>query len=632
MKRFLLCFLCLVLLTGCLAEPQIPTEPVTTAPTVPAATTEPAPTEPASTEPTLPQEQPGVPLLEQGSAAGETGNLIYIPNPHLESMVCPEIRLYGNGLLLFEHNFDGFMQLKRISLEDGCLLAEGSVPVTPSAEVQIGSGYIGISDSGTGQVLILNEFLEVETSYSVPQEGEYWCLNQELEDLFVFYPEKGLLRRNLASGETQWILDNVAYIQFHDTSSGYVLFSYTDRDTQKSHNRYLNLSTATLETVPVDGAIVSGTRSGEQMLLRQSVTAREYILIKQDTASTFAQTEGMATLLPGRRQLFLTDGSYRNLYLYDLDGKFLSHCRMPSIEYATIGTDLVWSGYWKGYFFRDTYDNAAHLMFWEPSVSQEGEDLAIKPLGAVEPGKSLLDTALYDRAAALSSQYGLDIRIAEQCALEYSHDSGEVLEDTYFVNKALDILEQAFRAYPEGFFRQLPYGSMHQIRIELVGNIRVKEDMNTHPVSVGGFAQAMADHYLIVVEGYAFDTETVFHELSHVIDKRLEWDAMLRPDALYSEETWLSLQPAGFRYAESYTDMPEQTSAFVNSGYFVREYSMTVPTEDRATLMALAMSDSAALSGNTGMVEKMRYYAACIRDCFDTTGWPEITPWESVLP
>ena len=95
---------------------------------------------------------------------------------------------------------------------------------------------------------------------------------------------------------------------------------------------------------------------------------------------------------------------------------------------------------------------------------------------------------------------------------------------------------------------------------------------------------------------------------------------------------WLSLQPEGFRYAESYTDMPEQTSAFVNSGYFVREYSMTFPTEDRATLMALAMSDSAALSGNTGMVEKMRYYAACIRDCFDTTGWPEITPWESVLP
>ena len=108
------------MLAGCQAESQIPTLPETTSP-------------PAQT------------LLEQGKPESE--NLLYIPNPHVEAMVCPEIRLYGNGLLLFEHNFDGFMQLKRISLEDGCLLAEGSVPVTPSAEVQIGSGYIGISDT-----------------------------------------------------------------------------------------------------------------------------------------------------------------------------------------------------------------------------------------------------------------------------------------------------------------------------------------------------------------------------------------------------------------------------------------------------------------------------------------------------
>ena len=178
------------------------------------------------------------------------------------------------------------------------------------------------------------------------------------------------------------------------------------------------------------------------------------------------------------------------------------------------------------------------------------------------------------------------------------------------------------------FFRQLPYGSMHQIRIELVGNIRVKEDMNTHPVSVGGFAQAMADHYLIVVEGYAFDTETVFHELSHVIDKRLEWDAALRPQALFSEETWMSLQPEGFRYAHSYVEMPDEVLAYETSGYFISSYAMTFPTEDRATLMSTIMSDKTVLQENPGMAEKMRYYSACIRDCFDTEGWPETTFWE----
>lgn len=116
-----------------------------------------------------------------------------------------------------------------------------------------------------------------------------------------------------------------------------------------------------------------------------------------------------------------------------------------------------------------------------------------------------------------------------------------------------------------------------------------------------------------------------------MIDKRLEWDAMLRPDALYSEETWLSLQPDGFQYAESYTNMPPSTQAFENSGYFVSSYAMTFPTEDRATLMALAMTNSTLIEENIGMMNKMRYYAACIRDCFGTSGWPETTVWEQVL-
>jgi hypothetical protein len=113
-----------------------------------------------------------------------------------------------------------------------------------------------------------------------------------------------------------------------------------------------------------------------------------------------------------------------------------------------------------------------------------------------------------------------------------------------------------------------------------------------------------------------------------VIDKHLQWDASLRPQALFSEEAWLSLQPEGFRYADSYVDMSDATAGYENSGYFVSRYSMTFPTEDRATLMAVMMSDKTVLQENPGMAEKMRYYAACIRDCFDTEGWPETTLWE----
>ena len=188
MKRFLMLLFCLALLTGCRADPQPTAFPET----------EPV----ASTEAALPQEQPGVPLLDQREASGDSGNLFYIPNPHVESMACPEIRLYGNGLLLYEHTPEGMLQLKRISLEDGRLEAEAAYPGTPAASVQIGSGLIGLCDSGSRKVRILNESLELEATWDVPFEGESWYLNQELETVYVLVFDEGLLAYDLATGQT----------------------------------------------------------------------------------------------------------------------------------------------------------------------------------------------------------------------------------------------------------------------------------------------------------------------------------------------------------------------------------------------------------------------------------------------
>ena len=606
MKRFWMLLLCLFLLTGCASDPQTPSSP--------------------ETEPSISQEQPGVPLLDQGKAAGESGNLLYIPNPHVESMACPEIRLFGNGLLLYEHTVNGMLQLKRISLEDGTLLAEASYPMDASASVQVGNGLIGLCDS-SGQVLILNESLEQETTYSVPLEGEYWYLNQELETVYAFLDE-GLLSYDLEAGQAHWLLDNAAFVQPFRMGSGYVLFSYTDRNDQKTCNRCLNLSTASMETVPVEGFISSGIRRGEQWLLRRDIASGTYILVDQENAVTFTCPEGLVELLSGKRQLLITDGSYRELSLYDLEGNFLSRCALSETEHASVGTDLVWSGYWQGYFFLDTYENTAHLMFWDIDTAQEGENLPVTSLDAVQAPESVVEKELYQQAADLSRRFGLDIRIAEQCALDYSHYQADALLDPYQIRYALNVLELAFSSYPEGFLSQLPFDTMEQIRIELVDNLRGKEGMDTHPIDIGGFAQENFDHYLIVFNSLSLDTQTVYHELSHVIDKHLEWDASLRPQALFSEDAWLALQPEGFRYAGSYTDMPDSIRAYEDSGYFINSYAMTFPTEDRATLMSVIMSDKTVPEENPGMAEKMRYYAACIRDCFDTEGWPESTLWE----
>lgn len=81
----------------------------------------------------------------------------------------------------------------------------------------------------------------------------------------------------------------------------------------------------------------------------------------------------------------------------------------------------------------------------------------------------------------------------------------------------------------------------------------------------------------------------------------------------------------------SYTDMPEQTLHYLETGYFDSDYSMTYPTEDRATRFVAAMTQAPLLEESPGMQKKLDYYAQCIRDCFDTEGWPEVVHWELVL-
>ena len=618
MKRLLILLSVLFLLTGCQTKPPIATTPTTPPTTAPTTTPTEVPQEAQPTEPL------NLSLLEHAEPAGTSGNLVYIPNSHVESMLFPEILRCGNDLLLYEVMPTGLLQLKLISLIDGSLLAEASYPLSPAALVQAEKGIVSICDYGSGQVLILDESLQPEKSYTVPMEGENWYLNPEMETLYVFFHDTGLMSRNLTTGETQWLLENVTFLNPYGAENGYVLFSYTDRADQMTYNSCLNFSTGKLENAPV-GAYSSGVRCGEQWFMRQNDTFGKYILLQQDTSNAFSWPEGFCTLLTDKSHLFMTDGNYRELYLYDLEGRFLSHCVLPEMEYASVGTDLVWSDYYQGYFFHDNYDGMPHLMFWDPSVPQDGENIVWE---SSQSTVHVMEQAFYDRAAAISQRFDVEIRIAEQCGLDYFEYESTMLTNPEIVTEALGTIEQALSLYPEGYFSQLLYENVRTIRIEVVDGLSAKEGIISHPTFAAGVAEKASDHYKIILDGVGLDAHTVYHEFTHLTDSRLEWDALLRADALFNEETWLTLQPDGFYFPYSYVDKPEELEKFVISGYFARQYSMTFPTEDRATMMDFTMVFKAALKDNPGLEKKMQYYAACIRDCFDTTGWPEKTVWE----
>ena len=574
---------------------------------------------------------PNLPLPEQGIPQDESGNLVYIPNPAVESMTAPQLQLLGNGLLLSECS-EKELVLKHISLEDGALVKECAVPARSGTKLFIGSAEIGLCDRESGRISVLDEDFHLLRTYDAPREGDDWYLNSELDTLYVFYSDRGLLVRNLQTGESFWLVDNGIQVIPIGGGSGYVLFRYTDRADQKTYARCLNLSTAALETLPIAGVIASGIRQGETWLLQSSEADGTYTLFTGESANCFVWEDSAVRLLSPRRHLLMTDSSGRNLTLHDTDGAFLSQCALPRNSNAVVGTDFVWSGYRQGYFFTDFMDSACRLMFWDVSSVTEGAHLQMSPPEQIQLPQLIPEQQLYEKAGELSARFGVDIRIAEQCGLDYSHYDTYALTDPIFIRSALDILEETLSLYPEGFFRQLHYGAIESIRIDLVGGLTAKEEIDTHPDSAGGFAQHMGNCYIIVLDGFLLRPQTLFHEFSHIIEARLEWDALLREDALYSGEAWLALQPEGFRYAMTYTEVPGELLAFMESGCFITEYSLTFPTEDRASLMESAMSQFTwDFEPGSGTRRKLQYYADCIRDCFDTEGWQARTLWEQVL-
>lgn len=580
-----------------------------------------------STLPTV----PSVPLLEQGTALAESPNLLDIPCEALDQMISPQLHLIGDGLLLSGFNGNSVI-LKYLSLQNGDLLAEAAIAAAPATGVFCSDGEIGLCDWMSGRITILDENLQSLRSYSVPQGGDDWYLSPKLDTLYIFFSDRGILARDLESGDEKWLLDDSLRVFCRNTCDRWLIFDYIDQKTQRTHMRSLDLLTGNLEEIPLQVTVYGVSRMEDIWVLNCDHGMSERTLIRDGAQFTFSWPESDVKLLAPQGHLLMRDQSGQNMILFSTDGTFISGCTLPESSSTYTSLKFVWSDRWKGYFFVDYVDDSWRLMFWDVNTDTAGEALLLSQPVAGQDSVPLLAPEHYERAAELSERFGVEILIGEQCQLEYTHYESIALRDSWTVNGQLDILEHTLSKYPEGFFRQLCYGTIDTIRFELVGALQIKDGVETHPTSVGAFAQQKENHYLIVLDAFSQREETVYHELSHIITARLEWDSDLRKDALYSGEAWLNHQPEGFAYAYDYSDIPQEVLNYLDSGYFLREYCLTFPTEDQAVLMASAMmGEEWNFEPDTGRHEKMRFLAACIRDCFDTQGWPETTPWELVL-
>ena len=626
MKKVIAFLLAALLLAGCSADKSSKTPTKTTLP------------EQTTSQETTPAPEKSAFLQQSRKVLGQE-NLYYIPCDELEQMSYAELYQVGRSLVFCDFTFDEAYEnityhIISVSLDDGSVQAWLTLPCSGYTSAFAKGDKLVFVDGFFGKILIYNEKLEQERELTL--EGDElvsdWQLSRDLSRLYKLDWEQGITVVDLATGKESVLLSNVAELMLYNWDGDDMILSYIDRSAQRQ--RLARFSTLTHQLHPLEPSVPGSWYKvcGDTVFANAYDQWFKHFLVSGDNACYFYEQDAAVTLLEDGR-LLISDPANNGLMLYDADGSFLSACVLEGNGTA----DYVmpqWSDLLGGYLLCPCLDEQGpKLYYWDTSVRVAGEDLALQPYSGEIPGGYTANKALYRRAQALSEAYGVDIRIADQCQLDYEEYYGYQVYDQAKLTYALDQLEVALSQYPKGFFGQLLYGNLNSIRIEFIGGLEKKYMADDAAyTSFSAFAQERGDHYLVVVDVDFATVDTYYHEFSHIIDKRLEYDAALRSEALYSDGAWMELQPEGFGYSYSYDYLPEDVDSSRYDGWFVDYYACTFPTEDRARIMEYAMAQIYwPFEGDTPIDDKLAYYSRCIRDCFDTTGWPEKTVWEQAI-
>lgn len=242
---------------------------------------------------------------------------------------------------------------------------------------------------------------------------------------------------------------------------------------------------------------------------------------------------------------------------------------------------------------------------------------------------------LNNQASELEDKYSIEIFMGEEVPETIDCFNLKRTTDYDTIQDGLDTLEHILSCYPEDFFTQLCYGDNRGIRIYLSAEISAdSEDMIDE---ASGFVSNINSYVVMVLDlTYSWDWGyTVNHEISHMIDRRLDFYSIYEENCLFSEKKWSSYNPDDFTYLERYTDYEDNPDYYKYSNYFIDAYGTTFSTEDRAEIFGRIMDDvlnsgqpGEEFSQGTPYYNKIDYYARCIRDGFQTYNWPKKLPWE----
>ena len=419
---------------------------------------------------------------------------------------------------------------------------------------------------------------------------------------------------------------------------------------------YATLEAAQVGTVPTDylySYIVGQTAGGEAVLSADACNGEAVtMLMDLQSGEITAVYEGYCaeSLMTRWSTDVISDGETYTSYTLtayagaqQASGEFsialLSHAQSAAAGWLSGALQGQSPG--RSLLYVDWDDGERTLILWDYGTDALA-DCPSAGLTAFQNGDYQAPT---ERIAQMQAQYGVTIYVGEAVLRAPIPDyTLSVWEDAEAIDAALDALEDAFSRYPEGYLAQLGGSDTRAICFYLSGEM-TPIDPGQNILNPSGLACRVGDLELIALNvGGCVRAQDVIHELTHILDHSLT--------GILDEDMWNSMNPEGFTYPYAYIDdngvsyewgdttYTADDYAYyyegnVESVYFVDAYATTFPTEDRARLMEYLLRDADAepelYFASSHIQQKLTYYFRCIREVFDTTGWPEQALWEAKL-
>lgn len=564
----------------------------------------------------------------------------------LSDLSYPGFLLCNGGLLFYDTDYsesdESALILALVDLQSGEMTAQARFSCEFLTDIRQTEEGILLCDSSVGYALLLDENLEQTAKWEIEANYEYWYAGTDghsvyrigdgvLERIDLSYEETDADTSSLTASEV--LLSSKVSLYGAEPLNGGANISYIDED-QLSCDLWLDLTSGTLTQQPFDAAVLQVTRTDDIWLALIDAglsESRDYLLDTADGTYEISFESGLLMQVGGSDCLLYEDSEENRFAFYDTEGTLLDAFVIEGEDLWYSGSYCIYSAVYDGYFLLLFSDDGPQLYFRAAGDDEaSGTDLTLTlydDAGTVSEGTAVSEE-LYARADALGEAYGVEIRIADQCETVYDDFTAEAVTDETLIAAGLDILEEALGAYPDGFLEQLKYDQVTGLQIHLCGTLTPTND-TWGGESYNGLTQEAGNRMIMVLDLSQLYVDTVWHEISHVIDRKLEWDAYCRPKALFSEDDWAALNPDGFEYAYVYSGFEEFSFEEEQAQFFIDAYAMVSPTEDRARIMEFAMAGyDGYFTDDSPLTEKLAYYCACIRDAFDDTLWPQVTAWE----